>query len=108
MSWKGFAAGVGAGVAATVLAKKQMDKEEIPLSAEKALKVVKKKASQLGQIEGSWVHMMTEEYESDHLVYNVYRGGVTIAEDSGQISAYEFLVDASTGTVLQFSKQDDE
>lgn len=107
MSWKGFAAGLGAGVALTVFAKNQLEKGESPLSAEKALKIVKKKAAQIGDVEGSWVHMMTEEYETDHLVYHVYRGGITIAEESGKIAAYEFLVDSSTGTVLEFTKQED-
>lgn len=105
MSWKKFAAGVGAGVAVTVIAKKQLDRSDVGLSAEKALKLVKKQASEMGSLEGSWVHMVTEKFETDNLVYNVYRGGVTLADDEGQISAYDFYVDASTGTILSLEKQ---
>ncbi|QKS72098.1 PepSY domain-containing protein [Paenalkalicoccus suaedae] len=106
MSWKRFAAGVGAGVAVTMIAKSTLDKSESKLSPEKALKLVKKKANELGTVEGSWVHMITEQHESDHLMYDVYRGGITLAEEDGQVSAYEFYVDAETGTILTFKKQD--
>ncbi|WP_069364246.1 PepSY domain-containing protein [Salisediminibacterium beveridgei] len=105
MSWKKFAAGVGAGVAVTVLAKQQMDRSDLGLSAEKALKLVKKQASEMGTLEGSWVHMVTEKFETDNLVYNVYRGGVTLADEDGKIVAYDFNVDASTGTILSLEKQ---
>lgn len=106
MSWKKFAAGVGTGVAVTVLAKTTMDQKESVLSPEKALKIVKKKAGEIGRIEGSWVHMMTEPCEHEHLMYDVYRGGVTIAEDDGTVNAYEFYVDAPTGAIIELKKQD--
>lgn len=105
MSWKKFAAGVGAGVAVTVLAKKQMDRSDMGISAERALKTVKKQAAELGTIEGSWVHMVTEKFETDHLVYNVYRGGVTVGDEQGEVAAYDFYVDAATGTILSLEKQ---
>ncbi|MFC4737597.1 PepSY domain-containing protein [Bacillus daqingensis] len=105
MSWKRFAAGVGAGVAVTMIAKNTLDQKETVLAPEKALKLVKKKASDIGKIEGSWVHMITERYEKDQLVYDVYRGGVTIEEEDG-VFAYEFRVDAATGSILDFKKQE--
>lgn len=105
MSWKRFAAGIGAGVAVTMIAKTTMDQKEGQLAPEKALKLVKKKAAELGTIEGSWVHMITEQHEKDALTYDVYRGGVTIAELDGGASAYEFFVDAASGTIIDFQKQ---
>jgi predicted small secreted protein len=107
LSWKRFAAGVGAGVAVTILAKNQLDKSEGKLAPEKALKLVKRKTAHLGQIEGSWIHMITEEFEQDHLLFNVYRGGLTCSDTDGNMSAYEFFVDAATGTVLALNKQED-
>ncbi|MBU9713733.1 PepSY domain-containing protein [Evansella tamaricis] len=107
MGWKRFAVGVGAGVAVTLLAKNQLDKSQGQLSPEKALKMVKKKANHLGSIDGSWVHMITEEFELDQLVYNVYRGGITCTDEDGNMSAYEFFVDAATGTILKLEKQED-
>ncbi|MCE7791431.1 PepSY domain-containing protein [Salipaludibacillus sp. CUR1] len=107
MGWKRFAAGVGAGVAVTILAKNQLEKTDGKLSPEKALKSVKRKTTHLGTIEGSWVHMITEEFEQDQLVYDVYRGGITCSEENGKMAAYEFFVDASTGAVLALNKQED-
>ncbi|ADU31534.1 small secreted protein-like protein [Evansella cellulosilytica DSM 2522] len=107
MSWKRFAVGVGAGVAVTLIAKNQLDKNQGQLSPEKALKMVKRKAESLGSIDGSWVHMITEEYEQDQLKYDVYRGGITCTDDSGSMSAYEFYVDASSGAILKLEKQED-
>lgn len=107
MSWKKFAAGVGAGVAVTMLAKSQLEKTEGKLSPEKALKLVKGKATDLGTIEGSWVHMITEEFEQDKLLYQVYRGGITATNESGNMEAYEFFVDASSGTILALNRQGD-
>ncbi|PRO65394.1 PepSY domain-containing protein [Alkalicoccus urumqiensis] len=106
MSWKRFAAGVGAGVAVTVLAKTTMDQKETLMQPEKALKLVKKKASEMGRVEGSWVHMIPESYDQEQLSYDAYRGGITVAEEDGNTSAYEFFVDAATGTVLEFKKQE--
>ncbi|WP_280769964.1 PepSY domain-containing protein [Salipaludibacillus daqingensis] len=106
MGWKKFAAGMGAGVAVTILAKNQLEKTDGKLSPEKALKLVKRKTTNLGTIEGSWVHMVTEEFEQDHLLYDVYRGGITCSDESGKMHAYEFFVDSSTGTVLALNEQD--
>ncbi|MBU9721077.1 MULTISPECIES: PepSY domain-containing protein [Bacillaceae] len=107
MGWKRFAVGVGAGVAVTLLAKNQLEKKQGLLSPEKALKMVKQKAGHLGSIDGSWVHMITEEFEKDQLTYQVYRGGLTCTDENGVMSAYEFFVDAATGTILKLEKQED-
>ncbi|UCZ52327.1 PepSY domain-containing protein [Bacillus shivajii] len=107
MGWKRFVAGVGAGVAVTVLAKNQLEKRQEQLSPEKALKLVKQKSKSLGTVDGSWIHMITEDLEMDDLTFKVYRGGITCTDEHGQMSAYEFYVDAATGAVLQLKKHDD-
>ncbi|WP_096189778.1 PepSY domain-containing protein [Evansella halocellulosilytica] len=107
MGWKRFAAGVGAGVAVTMLAKSQLDKRQEQLSPEKALKLVKQKAKSLGTIDGSWIHMITEELEKEGLIYKVYRGGITCTDEDDKMSAYEFFVDAATGAILQLHKHED-
>ncbi|PYZ97157.1 hypothetical protein CR205_00715 [Alteribacter lacisalsi] len=106
MSWKRFIAGVAVGVAATWLAKEQLEKNDCNLSPEKALKIVKRKMKDFGSIDGSWIHMMAEDFHNDNLSYSVYRGGVSCTID-GQLHAFEFLVDATTGTILKLKKQDD-
>ena len=108
VSWKRFEVGVGTGVAVTLLAKNQLDKTKPEISPEKVLKMVKKKVSHLGKVDGSWVHMITEKLEKDELVYDVYRGGITCTDETGKMTAYEFYADATTGTILKLEKQDDE
>src|SRR5690554_1558515 len=107
MSWKRFAVGVGTGVAVTLLAKSQLEKTKTSLSPEKVLKMVKQRVDHLGKVDGSWVHMITEELEMDELVYDVYRGGITCTDESGKMSAYEFFADSTSGTILKLEKQDD-
>ncbi|MFA9559073.1 PepSY domain-containing protein [Evansella sp. AB-rgal1] len=107
MGWKRFAVGVGTGVAVTLLAKSQLEKTQGQLSPEKALKMVKRKAQHLGSIDGSWVHMITEKLDQDQLTFDVYRGGITCTDEDGTMSAYEFYVDATTGSILKLEKQED-
>ncbi|WP_096436205.1 PepSY domain-containing protein [Alteribacter populi] len=106
MSWKRFIVGVGIGVAAAWFTKDQMDKTECNISPERALKMVKRKMKDFGSIDGSWIHMIAEDFRQDGLTYQVYRGGVSCTID-GQLHAFEFLVDATSGSVLKLKKQDD-
>ncbi|WP_026690709.1 PepSY domain-containing protein [Alteribacter aurantiacus] len=106
MSWKRFIAGVGVGVAVAWFAKDQLEQTSCNLSPERALKLVKRKMKDFGTIDGSWIHMMAEDFKSDNLTYSVYRGGVSCTID-GKLHAFEFLVDASTGTILKLKRQED-
>ncbi|TMW71768.1 PepSY domain-containing protein [Alteribacter natronophilus] len=106
MSWKRFITGVAVGAAAAWLVKEQCDQSDCSLSPERALKLVKRRMRDFGSIDGSWIHMMAEEFHNDNLTYSVYRGGVSCTID-GQLHAFEFLVDATTGTILKLKKQDD-
>lgn len=79
---------------------KQQTEENKKISPEKALKQAKEIFKKNGPINGSWIYMKTEEYESNGLLYNVYRGGVTRLEN-GENKQYEFYADADTGTIIE-------
>ncbi|GGE77564.1 PepSY domain-containing protein [Priestia taiwanensis] len=104
MSWKkvliGVGIGVGAGVGANMLVQKKLEKKYV--KPEDALSTVKEAFKRKGEISGSWIHMIPESYDRFGLEYEVYRGGITAKEEEGSIR-YEFLVDATTGTVLDVS-----
>lgn len=82
----------------------QKVKEYSIISPEFALQQAKRKFTNIGEIEGSWIHTKQENFKKDGLSYTVYEGGLTVNED-GEIHHYEFLIDADTGTVLSATKQ---
>jgi predicted small secreted protein len=104
MSWKkvlvGVGIGLGAGVGANMLVQKKLEKKYV--KPEDALSTVKDAFKRKGEISGSWIHMIPEEYERFGLTYEVYRGGITAKEDDTPVR-YEFLVDAKTGTIIDVS-----
>lgn len=100
MSWKKTFLAAGLGVLAGYLLQRQLDSGEI--SPEIALKKVKRFVGDSHQIDGSWVHMQPETVERFELHYTVYRGGITVSSDN-QVRHYNFLVDAETGTVIEFT-----
>lgn len=89
------AAGLGAVIGYTV--KAQLEK--MPIKPEHALKKAKTSFKQSGPVSGSWIYMKPEEMTYNELEYTVYRGGITrtMANVNTQ---YEFLVDASTGSII--------
>ncbi|HET7579879.1 MAG TPA: PepSY domain-containing protein [Bacillales bacterium] len=99
MGWKKSFLAAGAGVLGGYLLQKQLEGNGI--SPEKALKSVKETVGKRHTIDGSWVHMQPETVERYGLDYNTYRGGITVSTDN-QVKHYQFLVDAETGTVLEF------
>jgi predicted small secreted protein len=104
MSWKkvlvGFGVGVGAGIGANMLVQKQLEKKYV--KPEDALSTVKDAFKRKGEISGSWIHMIPESFDRFDLEYEVYRGGITAKEDDNAVR-YEFLVDATTGTIIDVS-----
>lgn len=104
MSWKKSFFAVGLGVLGGYLLQKQLDAGGI--SPEKALKSVKGRVGEKHTIDGSWVHMQPETVEKYGLDYSAYRGGITVSTDD-QVKHYNFLVDAGTGTVLEFTPDED-
>lgn len=103
MSLKRFLIGVGVGLLAGTVLKEQISKELV--SPEKALRGVKQKLGKQGVIEGSWIHMIPEDYEKSILKYTVYRGGVSCTIE-GEFYQFDFIVDANNGTILELTSQD--
>ena len=65
---------------------------------------VKETISRDGKIIGSWILMKPELYTKNGLKYETFKGGLTQETDEGQ-KQFEFVADASTGTVLDLSEQ---
>lgn len=99
MSWKKSFLAVGLGVLGGYILQRQLNEGSI--SPEKALKSVKATVRQKHTVDGSWVHMQPETVEKYGLDYDAYRGGITVSTDN-QVKHFNFLVDAGTGTVLEF------
>ena len=58
-----------------------------------------------GTIEGSWIDHQPIPYRQFAVRTLVYRGGIRRFEDD-QLVSYEFLADASTGTLLKLKRID--
>ncbi len=105
MSMKRFLLGAGIGFAVGTILKNQLTKELI--SPEKALRFVKQKLKeQQGVIEGSWIHMIPENYKKNLLDYTVYRGGISCTTE-GEFYQFDFVVDGHTGAILELTSQDE-
>ncbi|MBY6035141.1 PepSY domain-containing protein [Fictibacillus nanhaiensis] len=70
------------------------------ISPEKALNLLKEKASEQYTITGAWILVNREETRVHNLPHTVYKGGFSHSKQGSAVH-YEFLVDASTGTLLQ-------
>ncbi|MDR7073832.1 PepSY domain-containing protein [Fictibacillus barbaricus] len=75
------------------------------ITPEKALKILKEKASSQFSISGAWILTNRDEIEVHNLPYTVYKGGFSHSIEGFAASHYEFLVDAHTGAVLQLNEQ---
>ncbi|SFE95552.1 PepSY domain-containing protein [Alteribacillus iranensis] len=92
--------GVGIGFLAGYALKEYTGGDQI--SPEKALKNVKENVKGQVPVNGSWIHMTTENYTKDDLNYKVYRGGISSTKD-GETKQLDFVVDAKTGTILELT-----
>ena len=102
MNWKSFFIGVGSGLVGGFLATKMLENYSTT-SPEKVLEQVKEVFKKQGPISGSWIHMKAEPYVRDELDYQVFKGGITKLI-SGVSKQYEFIADATTGTILSIQK----
>lgn len=80
----------------TIIAEKSI------VSPERVLHQIKTLIKQKGPISGSWILMQAEPYTKGELQYTVYKGGISRNVD-GNLEQFEFVADATTGTVLEFS-----
>lgn len=75
------------------------------LSPERALIEVKSTLKKNGiDIDGAWIYSQAEEWSKDKISQSVYYGGITENHDDEAVH-YDFVADAKTGTILEFSEQ---
>jgi len=98
MTWKSFIAGAFVGAISGYLLNEAV-KKNTSLSSETVLANVKKAFKEEGPIDGSWIQMTKEDYTKYAIKTKVYRGGITTSHN-GERMQYEFIADASTGSVL--------
>jgi predicted small secreted protein len=101
MNWKSFVFGAAVG-AISGYAIKELVTQKANASPEKVLAHVKNQFKQNGAISGSWIHMEAELYEKHQIQYRVYKGGIS-KNNNGSNEQFEFIADASTGTILDVS-----
>lgn len=98
MNWKSFILGAAVGLVSGY-AVKEVISQKTYVSPEKVLENVKKQFKHNGTISGSWIHMEAEPYEKHQIHYQVYKGGIS-KNNNGVNEQFEFIADASTGTLL--------
>ena len=74
-------------------------------SANMILKMITNDFKREGTVEGSWIDHQPIPYRQYGVRTLAYRGGSRRVED-GQLISYEFLADASTGTLLKLKRID--
>ncbi len=99
MNWKTFIIGAAVGLIGGYALKEVISKK-VNICPEKVLSQVKSQFKQQGPITGSWILMEAEPYSKGQIHYDVYKGGISKQED-GVNKQYEFIADASTGTILE-------
>lgn len=105
MNWKTFLLGAAAGFATGYATKQILNQTNTP-SPDKVLAQVKETVRKDGSIYGSWILMKPETYQKNDLDYQVYKGGITRNTD-GNREQFEFIADATTGTILELNAQHD-
>jgi predicted small secreted protein len=99
MNWKYFVLGIGAGIAGA-FAVKAVRKEHV--SPEQILEQAKAVFKKEGPISGSWINMNAETYSKPPIEYQVFKGGISRIA-GGKTQLYEFIADASTGTIIEIN-----
>jgi|SRR5579875_278396 len=106
MNWKTFVISAAAG-ALGGYAVCEMINRATKVSPNEILEQVKKQFKQVGPINGSWIYTEPESFEKDHISYQVYKGGIS-RNHNGEKEQYEFIADASTGTILMVRQLQEE
>ncbi|MFJ7729483.1 PepSY domain-containing protein [Neobacillus sp. NPDC097160] len=102
MNWKSFFLGTTIGLIGGYVTKEILS-QKTNVSPEKVLEHVKRQFKQNGPISGSWIHMAAEPYVKQQINYRVYKGGIS-KNNNGANEQYEFIADASTGTILDLRR----
>lgn len=100
MSLRKFLLGVTVGIIGTYAFQKY---KPAYISSDAALRKVKQEVKKHGPIDGSWIHMVPEEFFKNNITYTVYRGGIsrTIHDQQEHL---EFIVNAENGTILDIQE----
>ncbi|WP_078545020.1 PepSY domain-containing protein [Litchfieldia alkalitelluris] len=101
MNWRKFLLGVSIGFASGYLVNQTVSNKGV--TAENALKNAKNAFKEIGPVTGSWIHMVPEDYRKNELTYKVYKGGIS-RELEDQLEQFEFIVDATTGTIIDINR----
>ncbi|MBM7644869.1 putative small secreted protein [Scopulibacillus daqui] len=102
MKIKNIAIAFGVGLAGGYVLQKALQKST--LSPEQVMQLVKKTAKKALDIDGAWIYLSPENYQQNGLTYKVYKGGLT-AKNNENLEHYDFIADASTGTILDLKAQ---
>jgi predicted small secreted protein len=99
MNWKAFVLGAAAGLIAGYAVNEVITKK-VNICPEKVLSDVKSQFKKQGPISGSWIQMEAVPYSKGQINYQVYKGGIS-TQENGINKQFEFIADASTGTILE-------
>ncbi|WP_071460425.1 peptidase M4 [Bacillus massilinigeriensis] len=99
MNWKSFLLGVGAGLTCAY-ALKEAAARNSSVTASKALGHAKAAFKKEGPILGSWINMNQEVYQKGPISFTVYKGGISRSMEDGKTEQFEFVADASTGSII--------
>ncbi|MET3682686.1 putative small secreted protein [Alkalibacillus flavidus] len=97
MKWYKIVVPAAVGIAVGAVAGKRV--KDNWLVPEVALNRVKEEFKQDGPISGSWILMDKKGFSHNGKSYQVYEGGVTRTID-GKTEQFQFIVDATNGTLL--------
>ncbi|QZN92520.1 PepSY domain-containing protein [Limosilactobacillus panis] len=78
-----------------------------PISANRALKLIRHDFAREGTITGSWIDHRRVPFQRYAVKTSAYRGGLTRLEDNEPVN-YEFRVDAYTGSLLELKRLADD
>jgi predicted small secreted protein len=95
-------AAFGIGMVAGYFMKKRFSSR--PLSPERVLSEVKSTLKKSLDVDGAWIYLQPEEWQNGKMTQSVYQGGITENQD-GEAIHYDFVADASTGTIIKLEEQ---
>ena len=99
MKLRDFIIGAIVGAAAVVIAKEVVDRTVPYKSADAVLAKIKEQFKQDGPIDGTWVYMKPEDFNTGYATVPAYRGGITRIINDEPIT-FEFVADAVNGLLL--------
>lgn len=103
MKWQNVIIGAAIGFACGYATKCAVNKYANQ-SPDSILAQVKAAMTKDGKVIGSWILMTPEKYVKNGIQYEVFKGGLTKISNELQ-KHYEFIADATTGTVIDVIEQ---